>query len=227
MLRKTISFTLLAFLAVASGCTSFRTTALRRFENDSVAKEPTNQKLKGLPVKLKIPSHVHVAIYEQQVILANTDDDIKALKDKAVADAGKVKELQNQIEGLGETRDAALAKRDGLRIEIDRAKAAIQAASGPNKDELVKSAEKRRDTATVGLSTADSELSTAEDALADLPNLQQKLQQAIAKAQVSATDAAIKYTLVSFTPSQYLVETHLEYTDKIFLVDLNDLLGES
>lgn len=57
-----------------TGCTSFRTTSLYRLSNDSLTTQRTNKKLKGLPVKLKVPSHVSVVVYEQQVILAESEN---------------------------------------------------------------------------------------------------------------------------------------------------------
>lgn len=68
-MRLSVTAASIAMILVA-GCTSFRTTALYRFDNDSVTRECTNKKLKGLPVKLKVPSHIAVTIYEQQVLLA-------------------------------------------------------------------------------------------------------------------------------------------------------------
>ncbi len=70
-MRLPVTWALLAMIVIG-GCTSFRTTALYRFDNDSVTPECTNKKLKGLPVKLKVPSHVAVTIFEQQVLLAIT-----------------------------------------------------------------------------------------------------------------------------------------------------------
>jgi len=62
-------------IVVFPGCTSFRTTVLQRFANDSVAPQATNARLRGIPVKLKVPSHLLVTICEEQVILADLDGD--------------------------------------------------------------------------------------------------------------------------------------------------------
>lgn len=73
-MRLPVTWALLAMIVIG-GCTSFRTTALYRFDNDSVTPECTNKKLKGLPVKLKVPSHLAVTIFEQQVLLAKGTGD--------------------------------------------------------------------------------------------------------------------------------------------------------
>ena len=75
-------------ICLISGCTSFRTTAISRLDNDSVIPEcRACNKLNGLPVKLKVPSHVRVVVYEQQILLANSDAEIKTKKDTATEDA--------------------------------------------------------------------------------------------------------------------------------------------
>lgn len=58
-----------AIMTPIVGCKSFSTQSLYRLSNDSVVVQETNKKLNGIPVKLKIPSHIGVTIYEQQVLL--------------------------------------------------------------------------------------------------------------------------------------------------------------
>lgn len=55
------------------GCTSFRTMALGRLDNDSLYPECFGKKKKGVPVKLKVPTHVVVSIFEQQVLIQGED----------------------------------------------------------------------------------------------------------------------------------------------------------
>ena len=55
------------------GCTSFNTMTLGRLDNDSLFVECFGHKQKGIPVKLKVPTHVVVSIYEQQVLLRGDD----------------------------------------------------------------------------------------------------------------------------------------------------------
>ena len=53
------------------GCTSFHTTAIGRLENDSLFKDclGRKQKAKGIPVKMKVPTHIIVKVYEQQILV--------------------------------------------------------------------------------------------------------------------------------------------------------------
>lgn len=55
------------------GCTSFKTMSLGRLDNDSLYPECFGKKKKGIPVKLKVPTHVVVSIYEQQVLVQGSD----------------------------------------------------------------------------------------------------------------------------------------------------------
>ena len=58
-------------LFVTSSCTSFHTTALSRLDSDSLFVDcmGRKQKGKGIPVKMKVPSHVTVTVYEQQILI--------------------------------------------------------------------------------------------------------------------------------------------------------------
>ncbi|QDU51438.1 hypothetical protein [Gimesia panareensis] len=56
-----------------AGCTSFRTMTLGRLDSDSLFVECFGHKQKGVPVKLKVPTHVVVSIYEQQVLIRGND----------------------------------------------------------------------------------------------------------------------------------------------------------
>lgn len=62
-------------LMAVTGCNSIRTSVLHRLDNDSVVVQETNKNLRGLPVKLKVPSHIGVTIYEEQVLIASTKKD--------------------------------------------------------------------------------------------------------------------------------------------------------
>lgn len=52
------------FVCVTVGCTSFRSTIVDRQEDDSLAVQPCPSDVRGIPVKLKIPSHLEVKIVE-------------------------------------------------------------------------------------------------------------------------------------------------------------------
>ncbi|QDT92342.1 hypothetical protein [Gimesia algae] len=54
---------------ITLSCTSFHTTTLGRLDTDSLFVECFGGKAKGIPVKMKVPSHVTVTVYEQQVLI--------------------------------------------------------------------------------------------------------------------------------------------------------------
>ncbi|QDV19325.1 hypothetical protein Pan153_39900 [Gimesia panareensis] len=62
---------LLLLFCSTSSCTSFHTTALGRLDTDSLFVDCLGHKGKGkgIPVKMKVPSHVTVTVYEQQVLI--------------------------------------------------------------------------------------------------------------------------------------------------------------
>ena len=101
-----ITVTTMCMIAWCSlaGCTSFRTTSLYRFANDSLVKQQTNRPLKGLPVKLKVPSHVNVVIYEQQILLVPSKDEIAA-SEAAVGNTNKA--VVVKIGGIDRLQDTA------------------------------------------------------------------------------------------------------------------------
>lgn len=227
MYTKNTAFSLLVCLL--AGCASFKTTALYRFDNDSVVPECNNEKLKGLPVKLKVPSHVRVNIYEQQVILANTEEEVVEKKKAATTAAAKVKTSQAAIDKL--STDITDAKKAIVIAEkvIAKRKSELEAANAlPNGS----AAEMQLRTETIKQKTAlvllaenlleqgqvafDAATKTKEE---NLEKLKIELAMNEADAELAADDAVVKYRLVSFTPQQLVVETQLDYTDKIFLVD--------
>ena len=219
----------MGFLGLSSvGCTSFRTTALQRFGNDSVAPESSNRRLKGLPVKLKVPSHVRVTIHEQQLILANTPEEIVAKKEAASDAAAEVKRISDQITKLSAN---VVSRRDARAMalrEIDEAKAELslaQASTDSNKPERIRSAETWITAAIKRHVETLQELAQATEELSALPQKQQDLERAKASAAAKADESQVTYRLVSFTPAQLVVETELEYTDKVFLVDFRRPAG--
>lgn len=62
-------FLVLMLICFNSSCTSFHTISLGRLDNDSLFVDCFSRKAKGIPVKMKVPSHVTVTIYEQQVLI--------------------------------------------------------------------------------------------------------------------------------------------------------------
>ncbi|MBL8819254.1 MAG: hypothetical protein JNL58_24700 [Planctomyces sp.] len=63
--RIACSITILtAVVCGLSGCTSFRTTIVQSTSNGAIIPNAAEEKARGIPVKLKVPSHVIVNIFE-------------------------------------------------------------------------------------------------------------------------------------------------------------------
>jgi hypothetical protein len=207
-----------AILLSTVGCTSFRTTALYRFANDSVVPQKTNKKLKGLPVKLKVPSHVQVTVYEQQVILAPSDTEKNASQAKVAA---AKKDVDGQLGLIGTLE----AEADIAQSNLTRATAKqTYYESLPNQDKdpvktLLAKAITEQVKASQALDAATLQLNT------QLPELQVELARLQGILTAAVASAQETHTLVSFTPPQYIVERELQYTDKVFLVDFKRPAG--
>ena len=207
------------------GCGSFKTTALYRHANDSVSVQKTNRKLKGLPVKLKVPSHVNVTVYEQQVILANsasaTAEKIKDSKDAAAL----VVAQQSRIKGI----ETAVSKAQQMLQSLKQAETTIRESIRTT--DLNDTVALKARTAGLTANIKEQTRALAEDmgnAIADehtLPAERAQLDSLRGAASVAVSDVTIKYTMISFNPAQYVVETELQYTDKVFLVDFKRPAG--
>ncbi len=208
--------TLCLLIGLSAGCTSFRTTALYRCDNDSVVPECTNQKLKGLPVKLKVPSHVRVTIYEQQIIIANTSADVAAAKEVADNSAIVVQSLQDKIDGNPKEFALATAAVEAADAAVTKYTNEEDTETDPGKKSKAKI---KKNQAIGAQKLAILRLGAAEGVRDSLPELLLKLVEAKDHAAQAAANAVIGYKLVSFTPQQLVVETDLQYTDKVFLVD--------
>ncbi len=220
MIKK---FFITAMLLSTLGCTSFRTTALYRFANDSVAPQKTNKKLKGLPVKLKVPSHVQVTVYEQQVILARSKEEIKGKTEESSQAAKRVQEQQNVIKAFDNEIQKYQASINESAIRIKELGVLIDGASN---DEYKKEIEKVLAKEIQALSTAQADLQVAKKNKDDKKaNEENTLAKLITEADLAAKNATIEYAIVSFTPPQYMVERELQYTDKVFLVDFKRPAG--
>ncbi len=206
----------LGTLAVMSGCTSFRTTSLFRYENDSLAPQKTSTPLKGLPVKMKVPSHVQVIVSEQQVILANSPEEISANEQQVKTTRVAVAHKQAEIEKLAATVSTARNK----AIRLERSINYLNTRKTTDAGDLLAAINKLLRSELEDKTEADEALFAAEVQYAEaFPVLEVELAQLQAILTSTIRDATPNYTLVSFTPAQYVVETELEYTDKIFLVD--------
>ncbi len=206
-----------------AGCTSFRTTALYRFNNDSVAPECNNQKLKGLPVKLKVPSHVRVVIFEQQLILANSPDEIGELKAAANEAAAEVRGLKAEIKSIISTKASSNAAFEKAIVALS------EATTNRNNATTTADIEKTQielERATVAHAVAKEMSKVADErATLELPKKEIDLSVATQKAELALANVDVGYRIVSFSPAQLNVKTTLEYTDKVFLVDFRRPAG--
>lgn len=206
----------LGTIGVTSGCTSFRTTALYRFENDALTPQKTNAPLKGLPVKMKVPSHVHVIVSEQQVILANSPDEINANEQHVRTARGAVTQKQAEIDKLV----VAVSTARNKVIRLERSINFLNTRKATDTGDMLTATNKLLRGELEDKTEADEVLFAAEAQYAEAaPVFEVELAQLQALLDTAIRDATPNYTLVSFTPAQYVVETELEYTDKIFLVD--------
>ncbi|MCY2977105.1 MAG: hypothetical protein NTU79_00335 [Planctomycetota bacterium] len=194
------------------GCTSFRTTSLYRFANDSLAPQRTNKKLKGLPVKLKVPSHISVVVYEQQVILADSSGEAETKTKNATEAAQAAIKKKLEIQSIEGVRNAALVELKSAQDLVEKLSKPIAGMEEEVRTVQLKAAQKILNDAFVASQNAQAPFDNIASEREELRRLE-------AAAILAAEDAAIKYALVSFNPPQYQVETQLEYTDKIFLID--------
>jgi hypothetical protein len=203
----------LVLIAICSiGCTSFRTKALYRCDNDSVVPECTNKKLKGIPVKLKVPSHVLVTVSEQQVILAASAEEIQTKKDKATTAAAAVKTAKDAVNTQQAATDAADAALDDAEARLDDLNNQLKHPETPLNDE-------QKGVLTGKIvdqqAAVDAAKRTKVAAHQDLADAQADVPKKVAAAAAAAAAAAKpEYTLVS-----------LIYTDKVFLVDFKRPAG--
>jgi hypothetical protein len=78
MLRPHLALVLLLACGSA-GCASFHTTIVDRLDNDSLIADPCQGRcLRGVPVTLRVPTHVEVRITETQMLVSKKHDDGKA-----------------------------------------------------------------------------------------------------------------------------------------------------
>lgn len=205
-----------------TGCSSFRTTVLQRFSDDSVAPQTTNTRLKGVPVKLKVPSHLLVTIYEEQVILANSDAVTQQLDNEAAQAATNLIEARNALRAV---ESAPAARREEL-AGYDRAIAKAETLLADEGDVTIQeSIEKTIDALKKDRAGKLEEVIAADANLANTVALRDTVARLEAARDVAEQKAAVGYTLVSFSPAQLHVESELQYTDKVFLVDFKRPAG--
>ena len=210
-------FSVVLFACATFGCTSFRTTSLYRLANDSLAPQRTNKKLKGLPVKLKVPSHVSVVVYEQQVILGTASEELKDLNKAVDLAAEIVQQKESSLKKLDDDVDQPQSTIDNTERTITNA-IARRDASPNQRDKNAYDALIKKETAIKAAAEANRD-SALETRTTEQPNLEAELALAKGKLVLAIAAATPGYAIVSFSPPQYQVETQLEYTDKIFLID--------
>lgn len=219
MYKPFLLLTIVAALAT-SGCSSFRTIALYRHSDDSIHPENSGRKLKGLPVKLKVPSHLLVTIYEEQVLLANSDAETTELTEKEHAAAVKVVAKETEISAIEKAVPAAKAKIAAL----DQLLSDLAAEPTPDPDSkkaLDKVIAKTQLERAVAVKTKVQAIQELEQ----LPKLREQLAALRIDAEIASRLAAVGHTLVSFSPAQFHVDSELQYTDKVFLVDFKRPAG--
>lgn len=209
----------IAILAASAGCTSFRTTVLTRFGNDSVAPQQTNRKLKGLPVKLKVPSHVLVTISEQQVLLANAESDVDKVRKAAQVTVDAKKANIKAVKDAVDEADASLAE----KLVLQQTAAAAVAAATNDVDRATAQAQLK--TTTKNVADAQIKKGQADLDAQSLPAMEQDLIKAVENLKDVLSTEVLGYRLISFDPAQYVVRTELQYTDKVFLVDFKRPAG--
>ena len=64
-MRRLLTLIVLGTIAIGAGCNSIRTTALDRSENGALSCSPQTSALKGVPVMLKVPTHIEVKVYQR------------------------------------------------------------------------------------------------------------------------------------------------------------------
>jgi DNA repair exonuclease SbcCD ATPase subunit len=214
------SFVCLIMLSIgmSTGCSSFRTTSLMRLTGHSVSVQQTNEKLKGLPVKLKIPSHLQVSIYEQQVILAADAESLTQAKKSITEAIAEVNKVENAIRSLDSTVEGAEKRLSAARQTLS----ILESMLRQNPQDQRAAIQKKITDETRKLVDAEAALETAfANRSINLPELAVEL--ALKQGNLDRARAELQmlsgYNIVSFNPPQIIIETELQYTDKIFLVD--------
>lgn len=211
------------------GCTSFKTTSLYRFANDTVAPQQTNEKLRGLPVKLKVPSHVGVTIYEQQVLLGISANEEEKRKRAATDARAEAKEAVAQVLKLESELSNLESNNPNLEVAVETAVALVATLKQQNQSDdavLVKllDAQNRAAAAKAALNLSNLRIDTLRfDAIPKAQEDRDKKQWIADEASEAASTS--QYALISFTPAQFMVDTELLYTDKVFLVDFKRPAG--
>ncbi len=75
-MRRRVAYSIAVLTSVlcgTSGCTSFRTTIVQSTSNGTIIPNAPVDQARGIPVKLKVPSHVIVNIYETFFVQQNVD----------------------------------------------------------------------------------------------------------------------------------------------------------
>lgn len=189
----------LLMVLVVSGCTSFRTTVLQRGSDHRMYPNVPCAKTKGLPVKLKVPSHVEVTVKESFFIQA-TKPETTPIPSDALANARSYAKNTTQAY-LFALEAAAVA---AAKSAADPGNTVLKDAAANATAQSV--AAKARQTEAVAA------LKEVEDAEPDAPTRPVDCQE-------------IDVCLDGQQIRHFDVETRVIYTDKVFTVDFRRPAG--
>lgn len=198
---------------VSAGCTSFKTTIMQRAADSRFYPNFPCAKTQGVPVKLKVPTHVEVRITEAFFVQNSAGAVATAAAtaaDITTANAAKAQSVAN-------------AKQNQATNDQKTAQTALDAATTSG------------DADAIRLATAD--LAAKKKAAADAKEAFTKADDALA---VATADAALAKKVAAAVPPKYSeakitnnghrlrnlsVNTRLVYTDKVFTVDFRRPAG--
>ena len=198
---------LLSLSLTAVGCTSFKTTVLQRGSDSRFYPNFPCAKTKGIPVKLKVPTHLEVKIVEsffmQDSSGAKADANAKkAAKKLAAANTAKTN-TANKL----------------TAAKAIQAKAAAALKKKPT-DAMLKKKKQEADNAVAAATTADN-VADAAVAVAKQDDVDAKE----VKAAVVPKYSEAKVMCGGQRLRTHSIETKLCYTDKVFTVDFRRPAG--
>lgn len=195
-MSKTAVFMMLLML---TGCSSFRTTIWQRCSDHRLYPNQPCAKTKGLPVKLKVPSHVEVTISESFFI--------QATKPKAITPRSEA--LDNAERRL---QDATIAALEAARVSNELHRKKLEHPNNAN--------------VTAAASAAQGFAKTANDNLEQAKKLVENVKGSEPEATPTAAQCREIEVCLDGQPVRHFdVDTKVIYTDKVFTVDFRRPAG--
>ena len=189
----------LLIVLVVSGCTSFRTTVLQRGSDHRMYPNVPCAKTKGLPVKLKVPSHVEVTVKESFFIQAtkpkSTPIDSPALANAKAHAENTTRAYLSALDSAAVAAAKSAADPSNANLTAEAANAGTQATA----------AQARQAEAVAALAVVKAD----EPGAPTLPVDCQEIDVCLDGQQIRHFD----------------VETRVIYTDKVFTVDFRRPAG--